>query len=391
MFLNKKGKFSCELASETLKDILQNIKLLAADFNKTEEIDKVESQNNAELRNESGIKTHYLRTEDILVLPLDSLFNAQTKARVIKIAEDFIRGNKFENNAYTEFVYQELIQLIGSKEFYTLEDITISDTILLFDNLKKTVFEDISSTKVVVIPVLGASLKQGERCIIGSVEFTNTSDFIDEYSNIFNTVRNSDYSEVLNDLEEMYQKSDLIAQVKIKNRDTTIAKSVADEIMKRVYTLVRLILPRIGYQHRFFGTLGEEYLDTRYSFLLKLNDSSNVTSLVTGRTRNRFSDNELNLLEEVAEYQPQNNTFETGRKWFSQCESIICKYVKGEEVTDFQKRVWTALYWLGETMIEREVNSLIIKYATCLEALFNSREGGISEQISEFTAFVIGA
>ncbi|MEH2315863.1 hypothetical protein [Nostoc sp.] len=41
-------------------------------------------------------------------------------------------------------------------------------------------------------------------------------------------------------------------------------------------------------------------------------------------------------------------------------------------------------------MSERELNPLIIKYATCLEALFNSREGGISEQISEFTAHVIG-
>ncbi|QJB47263.1 HEPN domain-containing protein [Dolichospermum flos-aquae] len=41
-------------------------------------------------------------------------------------------------------------------------------------------------------------------------------------------------------------------------------------------------------------------------------------------------------------------------------------------------------------MSERELNPLIIKYATCLEALFNSREGGISEQISEFTAHVVG-
>lgn len=60
-------------------------------------------------------------------------------------------------------------------------------------------------------------------------------------------------------------------------------------------------------------------------------------------------------------------------------------------MTNFEKRIWTALYWLGETMTEQEISSLIIKSSTCLETLFNTREGGISEQISEFTAFVCGS
>src|SRR3712207_9012781 len=57
-------------------------------------------------------------------LPLDFLFSAKIKAIVIKIAEDFVRGNKLENNASTEFVYQELTQLLGSKEFYRSEEHT---------------------------------------------------------------------------------------------------------------------------------------------------------------------------------------------------------------------------------------------------------------------------
>lgn len=391
MFITKKGKFSCELSLEALKILLSGIKKIAANFNAKNEIDEIKDQDPSTANREPSRTTHYLRAEDILVLPLDALLNEQGKEIVIRICQDFIRGNKLENNTSPEFVYRELINLLGSRDFYTQEDIDLKGAILFFDTLKKSIAENISSTKVVIVPVLGASLEKGQRCIIGSVEFINTSDFVEQYSTTFNAVRNSDYFELLNAWEDMYQKTDLIAQVKIKNRDSSLAKSATDEIMKRIYTLVRLILPRIGAQHQFFGTLGEEYLDTRYSFLMKLNEREDVTSIETNTTRNRFSDNEINLLEVVSQYQPGNSNYEQDNEWFSQCESIISKYVNGENTTDFQKRVWTALYWLGETMVEREINSLIIKYATCLESLFNSREGGISEQISEFTAFVCGA
>ncbi|MEB3282258.1 MAG: hypothetical protein VKK42_25405 [Lyngbya sp.] len=391
MFITKKGKFSCELSLDALNKLLSEIKNIATKLNTKNEIDEVEEQDSSTVNRETSRTTHYLRTEDILVLPLNSFLSKQARELVRRISQDFIRGHKLENNASTEFVYKKLIQLLGSKNFYTQENIDIKSCIAFFEALKKSITEDISSTKVFIVPVVGASLEKGQRCMIGSVEFTNTSDFVGQYRDIFDALKNSEYSALLTTLEDMYQKTDLIAQIKIKNRDSYIAKSATDEIMKRVYTLVRLILPRIGYQHHFFGTLGEEYLDTRYSFFMKLNDLDNVTSLEINKTRNRFSDNEINLLQIVDQYKPENSNYEKGKKWFSQCESIISKYVNGEDTTDFQKRVWTALYWLGETMVEREINSLIIKYATCLEALFNSREGGISEQISEFTAFVCGA
>ncbi len=184
---------------------------------------------------------------------------------------------------------------------------------------------------------------------------------------------------------EVCKKCDLIAQLKITNRDSDTARNLANEIMKRVYTIIRAILPIWGGRYNFFAPLGEEFLDRRFFFLFKadMSDENNITSLTVESSHNRFSDNDINLLEKVSLHQQTDS-------WFTRCESIVYKFINNEKLTDFEKRVWTALYWLGEAMHERELNPLIIKYATCLEALFNSQEGGISQQISEFTAHVVG-
>lgn len=389
MFTTRKGKFSYELSLDFLRDLLPSIKEIAANFNTPDEAYKNEQDLSLEGK-ETKWKIHYLRSEDILVLPLDSSLNRKARDILTRMSEDFIKGNKLEENTSTKFVYQELIRILGSKEFYIQEDIDLKGAISFFDTLKEAIYGDISSTKLIVIPVLGASLSRGQKCVVGSVEFANKLDFLERHQVLFETVRGSEYSKLIDDLEEMCQKSDLIAQIKIKNRDSLIARNSAEEAMKRIYTLIRLILPRIGYEYRFFGTLGEEYLDARYSFFMKINDSEDVTSITTSETMNSFSDNEINLLDAVSSYRSGHDNYEEGREWFNRCESIISRYVNGEKLTEFQKRVWTAIYWFGEAMLEREVNSLIIKYATYLEALFNSREGGISEQISEFTAFICG-
>ncbi|MDX2231439.1 MAG: HEPN domain-containing protein [Leptolyngbyaceae cyanobacterium bins.349] len=397
MFTTKKGKFSCELSLEFLRDLLPSIKEIAKSFGASDEADintppeeDTNKQSLSSEEKETKWKTHYLRSEDILVLPLDSFLNGKARDILTRMSEDFIRGNKLEENTSATFVYQELIRMLGSKEFYTREDVDLKEAISFFDTLKETIHTDISSTKLIIIPVLGASLSRGQQCAVGSVEFINKLDFLEQHQVLFEAIRGSEYSKLLDDLEDMCQKSDLIAQIKIKNRDSSIARNAAEEAMKRIYTLIRLILPRIGYEYQFLGTLGEQYLDTRYSFLMKLNDLENVTCITTSRTMNSFSDNEINLLDSVSRYRPGHSDYEEGREWFNRCEFIVSRYINSDKLTDFQKRVWTAIYWFGEAMSEREVNSLIIKYATCLEALFNSREGGISEQISEFTAFICG-
>lgn len=379
MYLNKKKKFSCELVLETLRGLLKNIKLIADDFYKPDKNNDIEESNET-LRS----KIHYLKSKDIALLPLDLIFNVQEKIIIRQIANDFIKGNKLSDRASMDFVYQELIKILGDENFYLLDSIELKQSISLFESLKESVNKDISSTKMFVIPVIGIYLNKGEKCKIGSIEFVNSSDFINQYDFIFKDIESN------KKLKNNFEIADTLALVKIKNRDSFIAQKAKEEIIKRVYTLIRIVLPRIGYQYCFVGTLGEEYLNTRFSFSLKLDNSDKLTSLTTSQTRNHFSENNINLLEYISQFKLGNDIYKDGTEWFKQCESIITTYVNGEEVTNFQKRVWIALYWLGEAMIEKEINSLIIKYATCLEALFNSREGGISEQISEFTAFIVG-
>lgn len=383
MFLTKKGKFSYELASKTLKKLLYRIKLIASDFQKNNK-----TFNNLELEHNSGQRIIRLNPKDFLILPLDLLFEEQDYelvGLVKKMSEDFIRGNKWENQTSVEFVYGQLIQLLGDKIFYDLKEIDLPYTISFFNKLKEMLSEDILPLKIIVFPVIGASLKQSEKCSIGSVEFTNTLDFMKEYSSYFNRSENSNFSQVDKNFKTMCEQSDLIARLKIGGRDSTITRNAANEIMKRVYTLVKLILPRTGYNYLFFGTLGDEFLDEKHSFLFQLDNSNGTSFLNYRQTKNSLFNKNINLLQVTSKYRQGNKREEI---WFHQCETIIEKYIKNDDVTDFQKRVWTALYWFGEAMVERESNSLIIKYATCLEALFNSREGGISEQIAEFTAFI---
>ncbi|MGK7956757.1 MAG: hypothetical protein AB4063_16130 [Crocosphaera sp.] len=377
MFLTKKGKFSYELVLEALNSLLHDIKIIANDFNQKDIVLEIQHQDG------SG-KNTYLRPDDFPYLPLKGLLEEENKQIVKQILYDFSKGNKIENYASIDFVYDEFIKLLGSQDFYSKDVIDLHLSISLFENLKALVHEEISSTKLIIIPVVGVFIEKGQKCVIGSVEFINKSDFLKQCI-LFKKIDNNNDHELDDEFKSFCQQSDLIAQVNIKNRDSFLAKNTASEIIKRVYTLIRLILSRIGYKHCFLGTLGEKYLEPRTSFLMKINNSKNITGFETNTTINHFKDREINLLEIISLY--QNNA---DKIWFSQCESIISKYVNEEKMTNFEKRIWTALYWLGETMTEQEISSLIIKYATCLETLFNTREGGISEQISEFTAFICG-
>lgn len=234
---------------------------------------------------------------------------------------------------------------------------------------------------------VGASLEKGEVCNIGGVKFVSPDDFIEMNSQIFEPIKNDEkFSAIYEYLLGTCQKSDLIALVKIKNRSADVSKEIASEVMKRIYAIVQFLLPTCGNEYSFFGTLGEEYLDQRLSFLLAVDsvDESIPKSIKVDTNRNYFvRKGEINLLAEISVLQQT-------KVWFNRCHAIIEKFINGDNLTSFEERVWTALYWLGAAMNEKEISPLIIQYATCLEALFNNQEGGISQQVPEFTAHVVG-
>ncbi|HLO84054.1 MAG TPA: hypothetical protein VK203_03425 [Nostocaceae cyanobacterium] len=369
-YLNKKGKFSYELALNTLKEIQPIVK-------------KIANQENffGQHINSNG----EAKPISFSTLPLDLLFQPEQKATLKELAEGFLRGSGMEDSVSTQFVYRQLIDLCANEDFYLNEKLDNSSSLSFFEKLKNLLLAEINTTKIVIFTVLGASLTRGEKCNIGSIEFLNPQDFIDNYKDLFDAfiVKEQGFQPYIDSLSQC----DIIATVKIKKRDTNIAEILANEIMKRVYTLVRLVIPMYSGRYNFFGSVGEEYLDSRFSFLFSAeqNNDTNINSIQLGRTRNYFSNRQINLLEVIRPYQTQKNKI-----WFPRFENLINKVVNNDQLNDFEKRLWTAFYWYGEAISEKEINPMIIKYTTCLEALFNSREGGISEQISEFTTHVAG-
>ncbi|MEH2315864.1 hypothetical protein [Nostoc sp.] len=318
----KKGKFSHELVLKDIKDIQTSIRSIASEKPLT--MTHINSDDISEI-------------VELAELPLDILLNQKQKGVVASIARSFTKSNKFEENVSNSFIYENFLKLLGEKKFYLAETFSVSDSLSLFENFKRIIEEEVSTVKMSIVTVLGASLNRGEICKIGSIIFMNQLDFIDKYKPLFESLLN--YDEGLQPYIEVLHKSDLVAQVSIKNRDTNTSRMLTNEIMKRVYSLIRLTIPSCGGRYNFFGTIGEEYLESRFSFLFHtdLSNEELVKAISFERTSNRFSDRNINLMQTILPHQQAD-------EWFTRIELIISKFVSDKELTDFEKRIWTALY-----------------------------------------------
>lgn len=371
MYRNKKGKLNYDLVLKVFQEMLPIIKESA---NKETPVITFQTLDGKEV---DAPLLNYIE------LSIDEFY----KEKIRHIAIDFLKSEQIIDTVSEEFVYENIMKILCSEELYELETINLSDAVGTFKKLKDAINREVESTKVIIIPIVGAFLNRGESCVVGSIEFINSQDFLDKYKFLIDSEEENEIH--INTFEKIRDFSDncsLIAQVKIQNRANDIAEIIANEIIKRVCALVRSVLPICGKNHAYFGFFGEEFLENRLYFVVdeNLENERNINpfSRIT-ITRNQPFHKDLNLLKALLPYQQFDS-------YFGRCESIISKVIRHEKLTDFEERIWTALYWFGESLSERELNPLIIKYATCLEALFNSREGGISEQISEFAAHVIG-
>jgi hypothetical protein len=371
MYRNKKGKLNYDLVLKVFREMLPIIK---------------ESANK-----EAPVITFKTSEGKDVCAPIinstEVFIEEFYKEQIRDIANDFIKSEQIIDTVSEEFVYKNILRILCSRELYDLETINSSNALWVFEKLKDAINREVESTKVIIIPIVGAFLNRGETCVVGSIEFINSQDFIDKYSFFLDSGEGNEiHANLFEKLRKFSDNCSLIAQVKIPNRGNDIAEIIANEIIKRVCALVRAVLPICGKNHAYFGFLGEEFLENRIYLIVDedLDNESNTNPFTRMKiTRNQPFHKDLNLLQALLPYQQSDG-------FFSRCESIISKVIKHEKLTDFEQRIWTALYWFGESLSERELNPLIIKYATCLEALFNSREGGISEQISEFAAHVIG-
>ncbi|QJB47262.1 hypothetical protein [Dolichospermum flos-aquae] len=322
----KKGKFSHELVLKDLKDIQISIRSIVSEESLT-----------ITYTNSSSVSKVLESAE----LPLDILLNQKQKQLVSNIARSFSKGNKFEENVSDNFIYEKLLKLLGDEKFYLADTLSISHSLCLFEDLRAIIDKEISTIKTSIITVIGASIKRGDSCEIGSIKFINPLDFLDKHKQLFETIFNN--NEGGNSYVEVFHKCDLIAQVNINKRDTYTSKILTNEIMKRVYALIRLTIPSCGGRYNFFGTLGEEYLESRFSFLFHtdLSNEEIISAISIERNSNRFADSNIDLIETILPHKKVD-------EWFNRVEIIISKFVSDQELTDFEKRIWTALYWYGQ-------------------------------------------
>ncbi|MEH2146866.1 hypothetical protein [Nostoc sp.] len=371
MYITKNKKLNHQAVFETFNDILATIR------------DKLDDET---------ITIQHINTDNIVQdiklenIPVDLLIDYEQRIKLREFSQAFLKAHNLTDTVANISVYNHLLKLLGNKEVYTNLSFNISDASLMLSELQEFIDNEVSTTKIFIIPVIGGYLNRGEKCNIGSIEFVNTSDFLEEYSQLFNLLKKDEkYIELFNSFKEACQSCQFIAKVKIKNKSIDVAQEIAQEAMKRIYAIIRSTLPTIAGKHVFFGTLGEEYLARKHSFLLIVNpnNESDIKSITVGHSRNHFVENDVDIYQQIA-------LLKTRTVWFNHCDLIINKFINSEKLSSFEERVWTAIYWFGEAMNERELSAAIIKYATCLEALFNNQEGGISQQVPEFTAYIAG-
>ncbi|QSJ15332.1 hypothetical protein JYQ62_26265 [Nostoc sp. UHCC 0702] len=371
MYTTENGKLNHQVIFETFRDILASIKYkIGEEAVKIQHISKDNAVQDIELQD----------------IPIDLLMDYEQRMKLKQILQAFLKEHKLTHSVANISVYNYLLTLLVKQINYTKLSFNISDSSLLLSELKNLVLQEVKTSKIFIIPVVGGFIEKGKKCNIGSIEFVSSLDFIDEQLNLLNALKqDEEYVNYYNDFEKICQNSHIIAKVKIRNKSVDVAQAIAQEAMKRIYAIIRCTLPTIAGKHVFFGAIGEEYLARKYSILFTANpnDESEVKSITVGYTRNHFVENEINLFQQIT-------MLKTRVPWFNHCDFIINKFISGEKLSKFEERVWTAIYWLGEAINERELSAAIIKYATCLEALFNDQKGKISQQVSEFTAYIAG-
>lgn len=326
---------------------------------------------------------HYLSPFDLKDLPWDLILDDQDKSILMNLTDFLIDSFQLNNKVSPLFFYRSLLQIVEQEEIHLNSTIEIDKFDKLLNLLKDKIRVEIENTHFLIFAIVGAYLDYGEICQIGGVEFMSPLDFRQKYSELISILETSP-SNPITKIDFILHECEMIAQVKVKGKDKKISKIKCQELLKRSLILIRLAMPKCVHKIDFLGILGEEFVEER-SFLT-LTSSSGQESKINELSIERYSNilkGNLNLYHLVSPHQKAD-------EWFTNIENILIKFYHDQKLSKLEGRIWTALYWFSEAVDETETNQSLIKYATCLEALFNAREGGISEQISEFTAYVVG-
>lgn len=158
-YLTKNGKFNNELALKDLKEIQISIRLIASEKPTITHL------------NSEGIET--VMELELIGLPLDIILNQEQKRVIGNIAQSFAIANKFQKSISHNFIYNKLLKLLGDENFYLNETFNRDDLLVLLEDLKKIAIQELSTIKVNIITIVGASIKRGCVCEVGSIKFVN--------------------------------------------------------------------------------------------------------------------------------------------------------------------------------------------------------------------------
>ncbi|MEH2160021.1 MAG: hypothetical protein V7K38_03010 [Nostoc sp.] len=149
MYTTKNNKLNHQVIFETFKDILASIK------------DKLDNE---------SITIQHINTDNVVQdiklqdIPVDLLIDYDQRMKLRQISQAFLKIQNLIGSVADISVYNYLLKLLGKKEVCTNLLFNISDTCLLLSELQELVDNEISTTKIFIIPVIGGYLSKGEKC-----------------------------------------------------------------------------------------------------------------------------------------------------------------------------------------------------------------------------------
>lgn len=261
----------------------------------------------------------------------------------------------------------------------------------IFDEAKKRALSKLED-RIYFFPVYALSIDGSNEFIAGPTRFFGSKTFLADIepeikrsidvATQHSKAKDLDYirknvSDLFNRAKEHYSLCRSIACVEIRGAEPEIGWRRAREILE--YSLNLLRLPIDSRDSQFIGTLDESpVLSSEGRLSLNLRDAreydaAHTSAYIEPRVKQSFWDS---YKEEV----PQAIFL----------EKIIQKLQQWEKPNKIEERLLTALFWFGEGWKESRLSPKVVKFSTCIEALFGSQDANdsIAEKISERLAWL---
>ncbi|PSB24359.1 HEPN domain-containing protein [Stenomitos frigidus] len=174
----------------------------------------------------------------------------------------------------------------------------------------------------------------------------------------------------------------LIISVEVEARDKTRAIELADERFYQFENVVSYMLADTKTKYaeifNFFN------LDDFHQVLLLTKDNIFFTNGPKNRDQNAIP-------YDLALPFFTNGVFPTeqAQYWIDSGHEWIWQALTRSDLNERQKRVLTAIEWIGRGIRDKDLSRSLVQYAFALEALFTIGKDAVTKQLAEFSAYVL--